>query len=400
MQNSKIVTGLLLLGLWFKCTPRTPSSVAIDQTLAKTSRPVVHVGADQLDLLLPKLTGKNIGLVVNHTAAVGKTHLTDTLESQGVIIKKIFAPEHGFRGSAADGETIKDGVDIKTGLPVISLYGANKKPTREQLADIDVVVFDIQDVGARFYTFISTLHYVMEACAEQNKKLILLDRPNPNGHYVDGPVLDTALRSFVGMHPIPIVHGLTVGELAQMINGEGWLTKKVVCDVEIITVKNWTHQDQYSLSIRPSPNLLNDQAIALYPSLCWFEGTVISVGRGTQIPFLVLGNPVLKTLPFQFTPTDIPGMANNPLHKNQVCYGIDLRNVPVEPKVTLKYLIDFYKLYPDKEKFFLGSFDRLAGNKLLRQQIKDGLSADEIRKTWQKDLEKYKAKRLKYLLYR
>jgi uncharacterized protein YbbC (DUF1343 family) len=399
MQNIKILSSLLLVGLLLQCAQKMASPVSHGKKLNGTQPSSLRVGADQLDVLLPKLTGKRVALVVNHTAVVRNTHLTDTLKTRGITIKKVFAPEHGFRGSAADGETIKDGVDIKTGLVVASLYGANKKPTPEQLTDVDIVVFDIQDVGARFYTFISTLHYVMEACAEQNKQLIVLDRPNPNGNYVDGPILDSALRSFVGMHPIPIVHGLTVGELAQMINGEGWLTKKVKCNIEIIPVKNWTHQDPYSLPIRPSPNLPDDQAIRLYPSLCWFEGTVISVGRGTQIPFLVLGNPELKTLPFQFTPVETPGMANNPPHKNQVCYGIDLRHVLVEPKVTLKYLIDFYKLYPDKEKFFTSSFNRLAGTKLLQQQIKDGLSEDEIRKTWQQGLEVYKEKRKKYLMY-
>jgi uncharacterized protein YbbC (DUF1343 family) len=319
--------------------------------------------------------------------------------SSGITIKKVFAPEHGFRGAAADGEKIKDGVDSKTGLPIVSLYGSNRKPTPEQLADIDVVVFDIQDVGTRFYTYISTMHYVMEACAAQGKKLIILDRPNPNGNYVDGPMLVPSLKSFVGMHPIPIVHGLTVGELAQMINGEGWLEKGLKCDVEIIPIKNWAHEDFYSLPIKPSPNLPNDQAVKLYPSLCLFEGTVISVGRGTQTPFLILGNPEFKDLPFSFTPKAIPGMSNTPPHEGKVCYGLDLSSVQVEPWINLQYLLEFYKKYSDKEKFFIGSFNRLAGTPALQQQIKDGLTEEQIRATWQEDLEVFKEKRKKYLLY-
>jgi uncharacterized protein YbbC (DUF1343 family) len=398
MQNIKTLTCLFVVCMWFQCCGRQPDAGRSGQPVSpeKVSPTVV---ADQLDVLLPKLKGKNVGLVVNHTALVGRTHLADTLKAHGITIKKVFAPEHGFRGSAADGETIKDGFDTKSGLPVVSLYGSNKKPTPRQLADVDVLIFDIQDVGVRFYTFISTLHYVMEAAAEHGKKVFVLDRPNPNGNYVDGPVLDPALKSFVGIHPIPVVHGVTVGELARMINGEGWLENGVKCDLEVIPVKHWTHIDPYPLSIKPSPNLPNDQAVKLYPSLCLFEGTVISVGRGTQTPFLILGNPLLKDLPFQFTPVAIPGMSNTPPHENKLCHGIDLRNVPVEPKLSLKYLIDFYQRYPDKDKFFTVYFDKLAGTTALRQQIKDGLSEEAIRKTWQKDLDIYKAIRQKYLMY-
>lgn len=398
MQNIRLLAGFLTLLILFQCHVRTTS--APRQQNPATGNLFFQLGAERLDILLPKLKDKRVGLVVNYTALVAKTHLADTLKSLGVTIKKILAPEHGFRGSAADGETVKDGLDTKTGLPVSSLYGATKKPSPEQLADLDVVIFDIQDVGCRFYTYISTLHYVMEACAEQKKKLYVLDRPNPNGHFVDGPVLDPALKSFVGMHPIPIVHGLTVGELAQMINGEGWLANGVKCEVEVIAMKNYTHQDFYSLPLKPSPNLPNDQAIRLYPSICLFEGTVISLGRGTQIPFLVLGNPLFKNnFSFHFTPNDIPGMANNPLHKNQTCYGVDLRNVAVEPRISLKYLIELYKIYPEKEKFFTNYFDKLAGTAQLQEQIKRGLSEDEIRKSWQKDLDVYKEKRKKYLIY-
>jgi uncharacterized protein YbbC (DUF1343 family) len=392
-----ILLTILLAGLG--CTQK---SMVKTSSLA-TSAPVVEkiqVGAEQLSLYVPELKNKNVALVVNHTSVVGRTHLVDTLRSLGIVIRKAFAPEHGFRGAAPDGAKINDGTDEKTGLPIISLYGANRKPTPEQLADVDVVIFDIQDVGARFYTYISTMHYVMEACAEQGKKLIVLDRPNPNA-YVDGPVLkDTTLRSFVGMHPIPTVHGNTVGELARMINGEGWLKNKVKCDLEIIAVKNWTHDDDYSLAIRPSPNLPNDQSIKLYPSLCLFEGTAISVGRGTQTPFLIIGNPLLTDMPYQFTPVEIQNMSVNPPHKNKLCYGLDLRNVNVERTMTLKYLLDMYKRYPEKDKFFLSSFERLAGTRELRNQIIAGMSESEIKSTWQKDLDEYKKMRAKYLLYR
>lgn len=400
MQNIRIASLLLAAALSLQCgnKPEPSASYAV-KTQAEYQKPTVRVGADQLDLLLPMLKGKAVALVVNHTSLSGKAHLADTLKACGILIKKVFAPEHGFRGAAADGEKISDGVDSKTGLSVVSLYGNNRKPTPEQLSDVDVVIFDIQDVGTRFYTYISTMGYVMEACGEQNKKMIVLDRPNPNGSYVDGPMLDPELKSFVGMYPIPIVHGLTVGELATMINGEGWLEKAVKCDLEIIRIKNWAHQDAYAPPVRPSPNLPNHQAVKLYPSLCLFEGTVISVGRGTHTPFLMIGNPLLKELTFQFKPVAIAGMSNTPPLKDQVCYGLDLSAERVEDRINLKYLLDLYKLYPDKEKFFIGSFDRLAGTKALKQQIKDGFTEEAIRKTWEKDLAVFKEKRKKYLLY-
>jgi uncharacterized protein YbbC (DUF1343 family) len=399
MRNITRTLWLLLLVINIQCSPKPASSA--NEILTDNDGPAttVQVGADQLDILLPRLQNKNIALVVNHTSLVGDTHLADTLMSSGVVVKKVFAPEHGFRGAAADGEKISDGFDAQTGLPIVSLYGANRKPTPEQLADVDVVIFDIQDVGTRFYTYISTMHYVMEACAEQGKKMIVLDRPNPNGHYIDGPMRVPELKSFVGMHPIPIVHGLTVGELAGMINGEGWLANGLKCDVEIIPVKNWTHEDFYSLPVKPSPNLPNDQAVRLYPSLCLFEGTVISVGRGTEIPFLVIGNPEFKDLPFSFTPKSIPGMSTYPPHENKTCYGLDLRNVDVKPRIDLKYLLDFYRKYPDKEKFFTASFDRLAGTPVLKQQIKNGLTEEQIRETWQEELDAYREMREQYLLY-
>jgi uncharacterized protein YbbC (DUF1343 family) len=401
MTNIKTVLWTLCLVLAIQCShkPASSGSPANGPKTKKSEKPTVQVGADQLDALLPKLQDKRVALVVNHTSLVGNSHLTDTLMASGVTIKKVFAPEHGFRGAAADGEKINDGVDGKTGLPIVSLYGKNRKPTAEQLADVDIVIFDIQDVGTRFYTYISTMHYVMEACAEQGRKMIVLDRPNPNGNYVDGPMRVESLKSFVGMHPIPIVHGLTVGELAQMINGEGWLEKGLKCDLQIIPVKNWTHQDPYSLPVKPSPNIPNDQAVKLYPSLCLFEGTVVSVGRGTQTPFLIIGNPEFKDMPFSFTPKPIPGMSNEPPQEGKTCYGLDLSNVRVEPGINLKYLLDFYDKYSDKDKFFIGSFDRLAGTPVLKEQIKKGMTEEQIKATWKKDLDAYREMRKKYLIY-
>jgi uncharacterized protein YbbC (DUF1343 family) len=366
---------------------------------AQTIKSKLVLGAEQMDLLLPRLKGKNVGLVVNNTALVDKTHLADTLLSRGILVKKIFGPEHGFRGDAADGEHVTDAVDAKTGVPVVSLYGKNSKPTAEQLQGLDIIIFDIQDVGARFFTYISTMTYLMEACSENGKKLIILDRPNPNGSYVDGPVLQPEQKSFVGMHPMPITHGMTVGEIALLLNGEGWLANKVTCDVEVIKMKNWKHDDDYSLPVRPSPNLPNDQAVRLYPSICLFEGTQISVGRGTPMPFQILGNPDLKDMTFTFTPVPIKGVSIEPPLKDKLCYGMDLRSATPSRKVDLKYLLLFYQKYPDKEKFFTAYFDKLAGTPQLKQQIKDGLTEEQIRASWQPELDAFNAKRKKYLLY-
>jgi uncharacterized protein YbbC (DUF1343 family) len=330
---------------------------------------------------------------------VGKTHLADTLVSRKVQVKRIFGPEHGFRGDAADGEHVSDAVDAKTGVPVVSLYGKNYKATADQMKDLDILIFDIQDVGARFYTFISTMHYLMETCAENNKQLIILDRPNPNGSYVDGPIMQPELKSFVGMHPIPITHGMTIGELAQMINGEGWLAGGEKCKLKVIKLKNWKHDDDYSLPVRPSPNLPNDQAIRLYPSICLFEGTVISLGRGTPMPFQVLGNPELEDMNFTFTPVPLKGFSIDPPLKDKLCYGMDLRSVTPARKVDLQYLLLFYQKYPDKEKFFIPYFDKLAGTTQLKQQIKDGLTEEQIRASWKPGLDAFNAKRKKYLLY-
>lgn len=358
----------------------------------------IQTGAQQLNTLLPKLKGKRVALVVNHTSLIGKTHLADSLKSLGVNLVKIFGPEHGFRGNAADGELVSDSVDKKTGIPLVSLYGKNKKPTPQQMADVDLVIFDIQDVGTRFYTYIGTMHYVMEACAEANKKMIVLDRPNPND-FVDGPINDKPLKSFVAMHPIPIAHGLTVGEVARMLNGERWLLNGVTCDLEVIPVKNWKHGQPYLLPVGPSPNLPNNHAIQLYPSICLFEGTAISLGRGTPFPFQVLGSPELKDLPFTFTPITIKGVAVKPPHEGQLCYGIDLRGDTPARKIDLSYVLKMYSIYPDKEKFFTSYFDILAGNPTLKQQIKDGLSEEQIRASWQPDLDLYNSVRKKYVLY-
>lgn len=355
-------------------------------------------GADQIGDFYKMLANKRIALVVNHTSLISKTHLADSLKSLGVNIVKIFGPEHGFRGNAADGEHVNDSMDVRTGIALVSLYGKNKKPTQQQLENVDVVIFDIQDVGTRFYTYISTMHYVMEACAEARKKVMILDRPNPND-FVDGPMNEKPFESFVAMHPIPIAHGLTVGELAQMINGEGWLANKQKCEIEIIKLKNWKHADEYALPVGPSPNLPNNQAIRLYPSICLFEGTVISLGRGTPFPFQVLGNPELKEMPFTFTPVTIKGVAVKPPHEGKLCYGIDLRNEKPERRINLSYVIKMYNAYPDKDKFFIPYFDILAGTPKLKQQIKDGLTEDQIRATWKGDLDKFKMSRSKYLLY-
>lgn len=369
-----------------------------DKTVSADTADIV-TGAARMSEYLPALQGKRVALTVNHTATVGKTHLVDTLLACGINVVKIFAPEHGFRGTADAGEKINNEIDPKTGLPVISLYGKRTKPLPEDLADTDVVIFDIQDVGARFYTFINTMQLLMEACAEQNKELIVLDRPNPNGWYVDGPVLDMKYKSFVGMQPIPIVHGLTVGELAQMINGEGWLSGGIRCRLQVVPCQNYDHTKRYLLPVRPSPNLPNDRAVALYPSLCLFEGTIVSVGRGTEAPFQIIGFPEYPDRTFSFTPRSTEG-AKNPPHKDVTCYGIDFRNQDVSRfGFSLQPLITMYRLAPQKDKFFVPFFEKLAGTDALRKQIQAGMSEEAIRATWAKDLADYKAMRKKYLLY-
>jgi uncharacterized protein YbbC (DUF1343 family) len=346
-------------------------------------------------------------MVVNQTSVIG-THLTvsaDSLLKLGITVKKIFGPEHGFRGNASNGAVVDDSTDPKTGLPVISLYGKHYKPTPADLQGLNLMIFDIQDVGARFYTYISTLHYVMEACAENNIELMILDRPNPNGYSVDGPVLDTVNHSFVGMHPVPITHGMTVGEYAQMINGEGWLKNHVQCKLKIIKVANYTHSSTYKLPVNPSPNLNTAQSILLYPSLCLFEGTNLSLGRGTMFPFQEVGHPSLKgKYTYSFTPVSIAGMSEDPPQKNQVCYGIDLKNYDTRAliktgKLNLSWLIELYKAFPDKAHFFNAYFIKLAGTDMLRKQIEAGKTEQEIRAGWEPALSNFKAMRHKYLLY-
>lgn len=360
-------------------------------------------GAESLDQYLPALQGRTVALVVNHTSIFPTTgtHLADSLINLGIKVKLIFAPEHGFRGTADAGETIKNGFDVQTRLPVVSLYGENKKPRPDQLKGIDIIIFDIQDVGVRFYTYTSTMHYVMEAAAENNKVLIILDRPNPNGHYVDGPVLDRRLSSFVGLNPVPIVHGCTTGELAQMINGEGWLKGGRTCKLRIIKCKNYTHATEYELPVATSPNLPNQQSVWLYPSICLFEPTEISVGRGTDKQFQVIGGPSPAYGEFEFTPEDRPG-ANNPPNEGKLCNGLDLRKTnALKQQFTLKYLIDFYGKASNKVAFFTNPtfFDKLAGTTVLREQLVSGMNEIEIRASWEPALSDYKTIRQRYLLY-
>ncbi len=358
----------------------------------------VITGSQQIERYLPYIKNKSVGIVCNHTAIVNNNHLVDTLLSLNIRIKKIFAPEHGFRGTMEAGEWVNSEIDIKTGIPIISLYGKKKKPTPEDLDNIDVLIYDIQDIGVRFYTYISTLHYVMEAAAENNIPIIVLDRPNPLGFYVDGPILDSSCRSFVGMHPIPIVYGMTTGELAQMINNEGWLKNKLHCNLIVIPCLNYQHSLRYQLNIKPSPNLINMTSIYLYPSLCLFEGTVISVGRGTDYPFQVAGHPALKDkYSFSFTPKT---HNNNKavLYNGITCYGIDLRH-QFDSTFTLKYLIELYHNYPDKKHFFNSFFIKLIGDKQVYNAIKEGKNENEIRQLWNDKLSRFRELREKYLIY-
>lgn len=360
-------------------------------------------GAYQIKQYIRFLEGKSVAVLANQTSMIGNTHLVDSLLSYNIDISVIFSPEHGFRDMADAGEKIESGKDPATGIPLISLYGNHLKPTADDLKGIDIVIFDIQDVGARFYTYISTLHYLLEACAENKVKCLILDRPNPNGFYFDGNILDTTHRSFVGMDPVPIVHGMTVGEYARMLNGEGWLKNGLKCDLEIIKCKNYTHNSIYELPVKPSPNLPNQNSIYLYPSICFFEGTTLSLGRGTSFPFQVYGSPQLPDKGFSFTPQSVPGAKNPPL-LGILCYGTDLRDaiekklVP-KPEINLNLVIDAYNEFPEKDKFFTPYFDVLAAGPVLREQIQKGMTAEEIRSTWKEGLEKYAKIREKYLLY-
>ncbi len=362
-------------------------------------------GAWQTEAYFPLLAGKRVAVAGNHTTTIHDTHLVDSLLSAGINVVKVFSPEHGFRGQAAAGEHVASGVDPETGLPIISLYGANRRPTAEQLQDVDIIVFDIQDVGVRFYTYISTMTYIMEEAAKHGLPMLILDRPNPTGHYIDGPILEPEFSSFVGLHPIPIVHGMTIGEYAMMVNGEGWLQDGVECNLQIVRVKNYTHATPYDLPIPPSPNLPNMHAIYLYPSLCLFEGTDISLGRGTVKPFQVYGHPNFQKehFPYAFTPKSVSA-APNPPHLNVLCHGIDLsgkdiRQLMIKDRINLEFIINAYNHFPDKENFFNPFFERLAGTAALRQQIINGFTADQIRASWQEGLDAFAKTRAKYLLY-
>jgi uncharacterized protein YbbC (DUF1343 family) len=418
-KNTHFLLVTLTILTCFCCKSQSEKKVPVTEEVETASiLKEIILGADQVEEYLPLLKNKKIGIVANQTSILYlnnegqnengiqkkidlRIHLVDYLYNQKINIQRVFAPEHGFRGKADAGELVNDGVDTKTGLAIISLYGKNKKPSSQQLEGIEMMVFDIQDVGARFYTYISTLHYTMEACAEANIPLLILDRPNPNGHYIDGPILEKQHKSFVGMHPVPVVHGMTIGEYAQMINGEGWLENALKCDLTIIKLKNYTHQTEYSLPIKPSPNLPNDAAINLYPSLCFFEGTPLSAGRGTEMQFQIFGDPNLpvKFYPFTFTPQANEG-AKYPKFKNELCQGIDLRGNKKLSKLNLEWLIKAYTSTGKKKEFFNPFFTKLAGTTQLQEQIEKGYTYREIRKTWLVGLEDYEIRRAKYLLYK
>ena len=401
-----IIPGLFICALFINCgriDNFSPPGVPDKKILT---------GADQINLYLPYLKGKRVALLANRTSVVGKTHLVDTLKKSGVTIVKVFGPEHGFRGNASAGTQVSDEKDEATGIPIISLYGKKNKPTKEDLADVDIIIYDLQDVGVRFYTNINALSRLMEACHENNKELLILDRPNPNGYLIDGPILDMKYKSGIGMFPLPMAHGLTVGEFAQMANGEGWLTNKVKCKLKVIKVANYSHDLPYTLPVSPSPNLNTEQAVLLYPSTCLFEGTYLNHGRGTYFPFTVLGSPELKGIyDFSYTPTGIKGMAETPLHMNEVCYGLDLRTYDVNilrksKQVNIQWMIELYNAYPHKEKFFdsrlskeMNTIEQLVGAADFRKQITDGKSEKEIRDSWEPGLSEYKKMREKYLLY-
>lgn len=400
-----LITCIAVLTL--SCSSTNPQNASRNNSAA-----ALKTGAEQTEKYVPYLKGKRVAILANPTTIIGKTHLVDSLKSLGINVVKVFGPEHGFRGNASAGVEVGDEVDAKSGIPVISLYGKKNKPSKEDLADVDVMLYDLQDVGVRFYTNINALSRLMEACYENNKELLILDRPNPNAYLVDGAVLDMKYKSGIGMFPIPMSHGLTVAEFAQMANGEGWLKDKVKCKLRIVKVANYNHDMPYTLPVPPSPNLNTQQAIMLYPSTCMFEGTYINLGRGTYFPFTVLGSPEFKgKYEFSYTPTGIKGMAETPLFMNQVCYGLDLRNYDVEQlrkkkQINLQWIMELYKAHPYKEKFFdsklsnqMNNIEIQIGSGLFRQQIIDGKSEAEIRASWEPGLSQYKEMRKKYLLY-
>ncbi len=401
MRNCFIL--LAVFTVFIQCNITAQQSVSTMNVHIKPSNSIM-VGAECTDQYFQKLNGKSIAIVANQTSIIGKTHIVDSLSAMHFNILKIFSLEHGFRGNADAGSSVKDYNDEKTKIPVVSLYGEKKKPTKDDLANIQLVIYDIQDVGVRFYTYISSLHYIMEACAENNVELMILDRPNPNGFYVDGPVLEKDCHSFVGMHEVPIVYGMTCGEYANMINGESWLPNGLKCKLSVVKVANYTHTDKYTLPQRPSPNLPNMSSVYLYPSLGLFEGTAISVGRGTDKPFQLLGHPYLKIFDYTFTPKSLSGFSMHPPYQDTLCYGYDLSEfgnafMKNNQHLYLYWLIELYKSFPDKKKFFNPFFDKLAGTKSLKKQITEGLSEEEIHKSWANGIEQFKKIRKKYLLY-
>ena len=386
-----------------------PHYTTLQQIIAP--KPIV-TGADQTGKYLPLLKGKRIAVLANPTTIIGKKHLVDSLLSLNINIVKVFGPEHGFRGNASAGVKVEDEKDPATGIPIISLYGNKRKPSAEDLKDVDIMIFDIQDVGCRFYTHINALANIMEACAENDKELLILDRPNPNGYFVDGPVLDMKLKSGIGKFPIPITHGMTIGEFAKMINGQHWLPRNLQCKIKVIPVANYSHNMYYTLPVKPSPNLNTQQAVMLYPSTCIFEGTILNYGRGTYFPFTVIGAPKLKDkYSFAFTPVSIKGMSETPLYMNEACYGIDLRNYYIgillrQKKINIQWIKELYGAYPEKEKFFdytqskeIGNVDFRTGDSRFKEQIQNGVSEEEIRKSWEPALSEYKKMRKKYLIY-
>lgn len=413
-QNIRyLIYGILVFFaiLCFQFASATPINATTGCSL-KSDTNMIITGADQTSLYLPILKGKRVAVLANPSTIIGQTPLVDSLLSLGIDIVKAFGPEHGFRGNASNGTKVGNEVDAKTGIPIISLYGKKRRPSQQDLADVDIFIFDVQDVGCRFYTYINVLRDIMHSCAAFHKPLLILDRPNPNGYLVDGPILDMRLKSGIGQFPIPIAHGLTIGELAKMINGEGWIPGKLKCDLKIIPVANYRHDMDYTLPVSPSPNLNTQKSILLYPTLCLFEGTIISQGRGTHFPFTVLGAPALKgKYDFSFKPVSIPGMSEHPLHEDETCYGMDFRNADMQKikatgQIQLEWMIELYKAYPDKSKFFdrsqskqMGNINYLAGTYDFKKQIQSGKTAEEIRASWEPGLSEYKKMRKKYLLY-
>jgi uncharacterized protein YbbC (DUF1343 family) len=407
MNLGQITTIIIISLLCFSCSGQASdikkeSSVKIAPS-ELTKDLSISVGAERTDQYIKLLKDKKVGVVANHTSMIKKTHLVDSLIGLGVNVIRVFSPEHGFRGKADAGEKVNSNIDASTGLPIVSLYGKNKKPFPEQIADLDILIFDIQDVGVRFYTYISTMSYVMEACAENKKQIIVLDRPNPNGHFVDGPILEEKHKSFVGLHSVPIAHGMTIGEYAKMVNGQGWLANKVKCDLIVVEAENYSHNTHYELPIKPSPNLPNMSSIYLYPSLCLFEGTPISIGRGTPTPFQIVGHPLIDSDQYTFTPKSMNG-AKSPKLEGKLCKGYNLSEfgadyIKNKGGINLFWLIDIYKNYPEKKGFFTQMFLLLSGTDKLQQQLEQGVPEEEIYKSWQQGLTEFKTIREQYLLY-